>query len=642
MRYACGLAFGWVCIAAVLHAQTAEDVFRAIRAGDRDALRKLPLNVKDGVDTTPLHYAALYGNAESVRILLDRGADPNARNKSESTPLIYAAYDFDKTRPLVEKGADVNAHMAYGITPLMIASSVHGNISTIRYLLEKGADVKAINKLGTGCLNFAAQKGDAEMIRLLLQKGADPLLIDKSYGETALLDAPFYDPQIIQILMGAGSDVNAATTFSGSNKNGPLTLVHLTPLHFAAPVGELSTVKSLLDAGARVDEPDVRKMTPLMLAVATDEPILATVGQLISAHADVNAKDQNGESVLDWALKFRDPAVLATLRAAGAKPSVAFAAPQRPAGFTAGGPKDAIARAVPLLAKSGEVFFRDGAGCNGCHHQPLNARAYAALRAVNANPDERLRRALLDAEVAMRPLWLTSLPLQLATNSDIDQLLDETEALIDLGEPSTAFTDVILNYLAARQSPSGTWKTMLGPRPPLQSGNISHTATAIRALKIYGWPARREEFDVKIAKARVWLLAAKPVTRYEEAARIMGLKTAGVPDRDLEESVRTLVGEQRPDGGWSQTPYLESDAYATGTVLSTLNQNGFLKASDPAYARGVAYLLKTQFPDGAWYVRSRSPQVQPYFQSAFPFEHDQWISVAATALAVMALAPALR
>jgi hypothetical protein len=46
---------------------------------------------------------------------------------------------------------------------------------------------------------------------------------------------------------------------------------------------------------------------------------LATIRQLIGAHANVNAKDQNGESVLDWALKFRDPAVIATLRAAGAK-----------------------------------------------------------------------------------------------------------------------------------------------------------------------------------------------------------------------------------------------------------------------------------------------------------------------------------
>jgi len=50
--------------------------------------------------------------------------------------------------------------------------------------------------------------------------------------------------------------------------------------------------------------------------------------------------------------------------------------------------------------------------------------------------------------------------------------------------------------------------------------------------------------------------------------------------------------------------------------------------------------LGTQFPDGSWYVRSRSPKLQPYFQSAFPYEHDQWISAAATARAVMALAPA--
>jgi hypothetical protein len=76
-------------------------------------------------------------------------------------------------------------------------------------------------------------------------------------------------------------------------------------------------------------------------------------------------------------------------------------------------------------------------------------------------------------------------------------------------------------------------------------------------------------------------------------------------------------------------------------VLSTLYREGFLKKSDAAYARGVGYLLKTQFPDGSWYVRSRSPKLQPYFQSAFPYDHDQWISTSATAMAVMALAPVL-
>ena len=66
-----------------------------------------------------------------------------------------------------------------------------------------------------------------------------------------------------------------------------------------------------------------------------------------------------------------------------------------------------------------------------------------------------------------------------------------------------------------------------------------------------------------------------------------------------------------------------------------------MRVSDPVYARGVQYLLKTQLDDGSWYVRSRSPKFQPYFQSGFPHDHDQWISAAATAYAVMALAPAV-
>ena len=50
------------------------------------------------------------------------------------------------------------------------------------------------------------------------------------------------------------------------------------------------------------------------------------------------------------------------------------------------------------------------------------------------------------------------------------------------------------------------------------------------------------------------------------------------------------------------------------------------------------YLLRTQAPDGSWHVKSRSIWVQPYFDSGFPYEHDQWISAAGTSWAAMALA----
>ena len=60
--------------------------------------------------------------------------------------------------------------------------------------------------------------------------------------------------------------------------------------------------------------------------------------------------------------------------------------------------------------------------------------------------------------------------------------------------------------------------------------------------------------------------------------------------------------------------------------------------TDAVYQRGLKYLLATQAADGSWHVRSRAVKLQPYFQSGFPYDHDQWISNTATAWAAAALA----
>jgi uncharacterized protein (TIGR03067 family) len=83
---------------------------------------------------------------------------------------------------------------------------------------------------------------------------------------------------------------------------------------------------------------------------------------------------------------------------------------------------------------------------------------------------------------------------------------------------------------------------------------------------------------------------------------------------------------------------MDSDAYATGTALVALHQAGSLPTTDPAYRRGVAFLLKTQQEDGSWLVRSRSKPLQPYYESGFPHGKDQFISSAASAWATTALA----
>ena len=104
---------------------------------------------------------------------------------------------------------------------------------------------------------------------------------------------------------------------------------------------------------------------------------------------------------------------------------------------------------------------------------------------------------------------------------------------------------------------------------------------------------------------------------------------------------QSLLKRQRAEGGWAQNSQLEPDAYGTALVLYSLGKAGVLKASDKPYRRGAAYLLRTQYPDGSWFVRSRAPKLQPYFQSGFPYDHEQWISASATAYAVMALAPVI-
>src|SRR5579871_4838209 len=636
-----------LCAVSIASAQgaaaKAEDLFRLIRSGDLEGLRRAAAdpNLVSSLGETPLHYAATFGSAETVRLLLERGSDPNARNRAGATPLIYGAYSFEKARLLVERGADVNARSQNGTTPLMIAASVHGNLPTIRYLLEKGADVKPIRANGSDALQIAALKSEPEAVKLLLDKGADAHGADKS-GVTALMNAFLNvgDPEMVRLLLAAGSDVNAFNTDGGHRPVGPITTFRLTPLMYAAPAADPAVIATLLKAGARVNMQDYRKMTALMLAVATDRPHLETVRELLAAGADLNAKDQFGDSALDWARKFGDPAVITALETAGATGKNPAPAPVRPANFKPGGPADAIRRASGLLAQSGDVFFTAGGGCVGCHHQALNARAYGALRAAGLKPDERMRRTFLDSMVAERPGLLSDSPFLLAIGGDTDTLFYEIVALGDLGEPASPSTDAIVHYLASRQNAAGAWARSAGPRTPMESSTISRTAWSMRALKTYEWPARKAEFEERIARGRDWLLAAQPATSYEEADRIMALHLSGAPDRAVGTAAQTLVREQREDGGWSQNPHLGSDPYATGVVLSTLAEAGLLKPSEPAYQHGVAYLLRTQFPDGSWYVRSRSPKLQPYFQSAFPYEHDQWISAAATARAVMALGPA--
>jgi N-acyl-D-amino-acid deacylase len=214
-------------------------------------------------------------------------------------------------------------------------------------------------------------------------------------------------------------------------------------------------------------------------------------------------------------------------------------------------------------------------------------------------------------------------------------------ALAAMGYPANRATDALVADIAASQMADGSWYLVSGiqSRPPAEDGFITRTALCVRSLKAFGPPGRAAEMNARIAKARQWLLAATPVTAEERNMRLLGLYWAGADAATLKPLAAAIAAAQQGDGGWRQIDALRSDAYATGQSLYALAKAG-MSASDPVYAKGVAYLLATQAENGSWRVTSRSPKFQAYFNSGFPYAGDQWISAWATGWATMALAQA--
>ena len=104
--------------------------------------------------------------------------------------------------------------------------------------------------------------------------------------------------------------------------------------------------------------------------------------------------------------------------------------------------------------------------------------------------------------------------------------------------------------------------------------------------------------------------------------------------------MRQVLSRQAPDGGWPQRDQDSPDAYATGMSLFALHEGGTSVTSD-VYRNGVAFLLRNQYQNGAWFVKTRAYPVQLYFESGYPFGRNQWISAAGAAWASLAIANTL-
>ena len=272
----------------------------------------------DGNHSTPLHFASEISNADTARLLLEHGADVHALDNHHSTPLHFTSRRHSAVavaRVLLEHGAVVDSRDNEDSTPLHV-SSQHGNtgvaslllehganiyvrnkkgqtpqhllvtmwsnmspnndVDTVRFFLDRGADIDAVDDNHSTLLQRVSHHGNVEVAQLLLERGAN-VNVRNGEGQTPLHRAlveitdEFEDisVEVIQLLLEHGADVDA------------LDYDHVTPLHLASQHGSVTATRLLLEHSANVHPQNNDGHTPYHVASANGHEEIA---RLLSEH----------------------------------------------------------------------------------------------------------------------------------------------------------------------------------------------------------------------------------------------------------------------------------------------------------------------------------------------------------------------
>jgi ankyrin repeat protein len=616
----------------VLSAQntTSSQLISALRQGDARRVERLlaeganPEVVNE--DGTPaLMLATLYADADVVTLLLKRGANPNRTDPAGATALMWAAHDPAKVKALLAQGADVTVRSKTGRSPLLVAAAYPRTLASINQLIARGADVRAEDQGRTNALALAARSSDVEVVRFLVGKGLDPAALSPGARRAAHLR---YDAATVEYLMS--KDVSPV----------PETLMWAAVWH--SPAWVQRWIAAGADAKAMLP-PAQYSRTPLMTAVTSERANAEIVRLLLETGADANVRTSEGETALDWAIYKGDRAKIAVLEGHGATRGNGprreeISSPPPASGVDA---RLAVSRSVPRLIDVA-ARFREQTGCISCHHNAMPALAAAAARTRGIDVDATVTRKNLDEMLGF--LKSNSARVMQGDPAVGGEALTAGYVLMALAahqQPADDVTAMTTHWLLARQMPDGSWLGNGVSRPPSEYSTISHTAVAAAGLVAYPLPGRRAEIASAHRRARQWLIAAQATSAEERAMRLMGLVWTGAPRGRIAAAIDDVRRTQDANGGWSQFGRTDSDAYATGQSLYALHVAG-VPVNDPAYRRGVSFLLRTQYPDGAWLVKTHAFPLQRYFESGFPFGRHQWISAAGSSWATMAIAEAIQ
>jgi len=268
-----------------------------------------------GANDTRVVDAVKDHNKDALRSLVKEHADVNAPEPDGTTALHWAAHsnDLESVQIVLRAGANAKAASRYGVTPLSEAAT-YGSAAVVEALLKAGADPNTLtNERGETVLMTASRAGNVDAVKVLLEHGADANAKETFRGQTALMWASAENhPDVVKLLLAHGADPKVRSNdrdttppkLMAGTPAAPISRGGLTALVFAARQGSFEAAKSLVDAGADINQGDADGNNPLLIAVLNNHDDLAQF--LIDKGADVNAANKDGRTSLFTAVDQHD------------------------------------------------------------------------------------------------------------------------------------------------------------------------------------------------------------------------------------------------------------------------------------------------------------------------------------------------
>lgn len=297
--------------------------------------------------------------------------------------------------------------------------------------------------------------------------------------------------------------------------------------------------------------------------------------------------------------------------------------------------KSAIEKSIPLIEKASAGSARERK-CFTCHNQAMSVFVLDEAKKRGFAIDEANFQLQIEHTAAHLKRGLKKYQAGKGQGGGPDTASYALWTLELADYKPDEITTAVTGYLLKRNKDKEHW-IRNSTRPPSMSSDTNTNYFVIRALNTFGTKEQRSWIEARIKAAQQWLIDLKPNSTEEQVFQLRTLLYLDTEESILKAAIKKLIQTQNADGGWSQLPTMKSDAYATGTVLVALLRSEKVAANHPAITQGIKYLIESQQPDGSWHVVSRAKPFQTYFETGYPHEKDQFISVTAGSWATAAL-----